>query len=622
MAKPPTPTEIVVKKRDVAPRSVLRGPSNIVVAPMPVQSFSRWSVDTVKMALDDHERGYFMESATLVDSMGRDDRIKGCLGTRVKALVGKNGLPFNVKPSDDGNKARCKVIARQLAPLWQRVLPDSTLAALIRDATMLGVALARVVWTLLDGQWVPSLIPVPAHGLYYNYSGVDGQVGYYLQTLTGVIFIDPEDPHWFLYAPAGPRAWMDGAVRALGMMYVMRGFSYRDWVRYCEKHGMPIITISEPSDASPASKDAFYKRLQKLGSESVIRLPVNKDGNGFKIAMVEATDTAWQTFDHFIARIDIAVAVVLLGQNMTTDPQANAHGVQNARLVRQDYLDADVQPLMTELREQIIKPWGRYNIAGWDDDLAPWADWDTRPPEDLKARSDTLVSLSDAITKLVDAGLPVDATKLAEQYNVPLRPGADRNDFGSLTQQHYTFGIITVNEARARLGLEPFPDGDVPTKAPVAPPAIGGNPPPGHPLHNPNLPHTPPDPNADIVDESAGNAPIGTADPNAGKPNPFAPKDVTKGAEGGEQRSPAGVLDGQAYADDLATRARSQGVAALGVDVQALMALVESATSLQDMQGKLAAAYEGMSREALADVMERALIMGELAGRFAVLEDV
>ena len=600
-----------VEKRDAAGS---RAPTNVVFVPLVMQSFSNWTVPGVRSAIDDHEAGNFGRSAMLVDAMGRDDRIKGVLGTRVKALLGKNGLPFTVQPSDSGNKARTKVVAKQLAPLWWKILPDSTLGALVRDAAMLGAALARVLWTLVDGAWLPSLEPVPPFALYHDPAGSAGNPpGYYLQTLTGPIYIDPADPHWFLYTPGGSRSWMEGAVRALGMPFVMRQFSHRDWVRYCEKHGMPIITVTEPSDANPASKDAFYKRLSTLGSESVIRLPTRSDGIGFKLDMLEAKDSSWQAFDHFISKLDVAIAVVLLGQNMTTDPIAHATGVNNARLVRQDYLDADVQPLATELREQIIKPWGRFNVAGWDDDLAPWPNWDTRPPEDQKAKAATYIAVGEAITKMTDAGLAVDAKLVAEQFGIPLIAGQDTAQAGQFYKYHFDYGIITLNEARARLGLPPLPNGDVPP----LPLASAGGPPGAKPaLGDPNA-----DPNADPnVDPNA--------DDNAQPPAPDA-----KGAGRGtdelltvdhlDERAAKtdGFHDGQAYADKLAEASRERARDVMSADLDVLLEAVTAASSYSDLKARLIETYRAMSADDLAEVTRKALLMAELAGRYAVLTD-
>jgi|GEM_PF-1690548 len=581
---------------DTRAEKLTKPPTNVVFAPLPTQQLSAWTVEGVRRALDTHEQGFFADSAALVDAMGRDDRIKGCLGTRVKAIVGKNGIPFSILPSDNVNKARGRVTARQLTPLWWDICPDSTVATIQADVTMLGAHLSRIEWVSIGGAWLPRLRPVPAHNLYFDETPTNGPRGYYLQTLTGPIYIDPADPNWFLYTPGGERAWLSGAVRALGLPFLMRQFSHRDWVRYCEKHGMPIITVQEPMGADAnATKEAFYKRLAKLGTETVIRLPTRTDGSGFKLEVIEAKDGSWQSFDSFIARLDVAVAVVLLGQNMTTDPQAMATGVTNARLVRQDYLDADVQPLSTELREQIIKPWGRYNISGWDDELAPWPTWDTRPPEDQKAKAATLTAVGEAIGKLTSQGIPLDVQAICEQFTIPVLAGKEFGA-GQFTRTHFDYGIVTVNQVLERLGLEPRPDGDVPVKS-----------------------------------QASSSAPKTPGDPNTPDGEDPAPDEAPPPADEGDRNvdhlderalKEDGFTEGQAYADELAADGRDAGADAMAADLDVVLTAVRTAKDYADLQAKLIKAYRGMSADGLAKVTEKAMIMAELAGRYATLKDL
>src|SRR4051812_10099348 len=56
-------------------------PSTTLTQITPVQ-LATWTVSDVRNALDSHEFGMFVDSSTLVDAMGRDDRITGCLNTR------------------------------------------------------------------------------------------------------------------------------------------------------------------------------------------------------------------------------------------------------------------------------------------------------------------------------------------------------------------------------------------------------------------------------------------------------------------------------------------------------------------------------------------------------------
>ena len=271
----------------------------------------------------------------------------------------------------------------------------------------------------------PRLRPLPAHNLRWDAF----QKSWIYDTLDGGLVVTPGDGNWLLFTPSGESSpWMAAAVRALGLAYVMRGFTQRDWARYCERHGVPIITIKEPAHTS--KRDDFYEALRNMGSTGVLRLPQTQQG-GFEVSMLEPVDQSWGTFEAFLSRWDAAVSIVLLGQNLTTEVRERG-SYAAARVhdrVRQDYLAADAQALSSCLREQLVRPWGRLNIANWNDDLCPFPVWDCEPPADLKARAETFSVLSEALTKITALNIPVDIEAVAEEYRLPLRPGARVPEF-------------------------------------------------------------------------------------------------------------------------------------------------------------------------------------------------
>ncbi len=84
-------------------------------------------------------------------------------------------------------------------------------------------------------------------------------------------------------------------------------------------------------------------------------------------------------------------------------------------------------------------------------------------------------------------------------------------------------------------------------------------------------------------------------------------------------RTPA--EEGQAYADEVRRIAARMGADALSVDLADVLLEVRASTSFDDLRQRLAARFDGMDPSAFADVVRRARIMAELAGRLSVLTD-
>jgi hypothetical protein len=89
-------------------------------------------------------------------------------------------------------------------------------------------------------------------------------------------------------------------------------------------------------------------------------------------------------------------------------------------------------------------------------------------------------------------------------------------------------------------------------------------------------------------------------------------------------RKVAGRPRDASYADALMRLAQKRAHEALHVNIAELMKHVHAATSLEDAQRRVLAAYKGkrLDSKALADVVEKANIMAHLSGRLTALEEV
>ena len=67
--------------------------------------------------------------------------------------------------------------------------------------------------------------------------------------------------------------------------------------------------------------------------------------------------------------------------------------------------------------------------------------------------------------ELVSMGVPLPLSYFYRRYRKPAPVGEERSlryDDNNLYQYHVQFGVLTINEIRHTLGLEPVPWGDVP----------------------------------------------------------------------------------------------------------------------------------------------------------------
>jgi phage gp29-like protein len=275
---------------------------------------------------------------------------------------------------------------------------------------------------------------------------------YKLRLDTGEMPITPGDGKWMIYTPNGARRpWTRALVRSLAIPWLAKSYAVGDWNRYSEVLGGAVRKGNVPGNAKPEDKQSFKSDLRNLASDGVVVVP-----EGFSFELVEATGRGSDTFKELIAWADKAIAVAVLGQNLTTEVSGGSFAAAKVHnSVRQDLIDADTEGLATVLHDDVISWWVEFNRG--DRHLAPWPDWQTDPPpEDGKIYQYHLMAPVIKKNQLLEKlGLP------------PVSDEEGGNDFVTINQAGGEFGDQTQADAgrgsrrRVRLG-----SGDSPRDAP------------------------------------------------------------------------------------------------------------------------------------------------------------
>ena len=449
---------------------------------LPITSFSGWDrVWQMEGILAEHDRGLFRSSSMLCDTMMRDDRIAAVSDTRVSALIAS---PVEVKPANPSTKAA--KIAKEIGGdgefpgLWSSMFPPSVIGELAWWGNWLGFGVAQILWdttgtgnvpttawsALMPGagpygaygspyvnlpngtQYKPAPsampgrqnIPKPTRGarwtphlkvwhpqyIYWDWSVyrliamcVEGQV----------VLPNPDeqthgDGKWFVWAPHGYQyGWLKAMVRRLAHKYIMRGWNYRDWARYNERHGLPILGAVTPQNASEEVKTRFKNDIANMGNDAVVPLPKGDDpNNAFDVKVIEAKARTYDSFQKFKKELDGDIAITMLGQNLTTDNTGGSGGskalgqVQNQVRIDKRIEDAKIDEA---LRKQVLWWDAGYNYG--DGELAPIPEHQVEPPEDESKEAATLLALGQAMAaiKLAEPEL-LDVRALFDRFGLPM----------------------------------------------------------------------------------------------------------------------------------------------------------------------------------------------------------
>ena len=374
-----------------------------------------WSIADVRGTLQDLVSGLFDRPAQLLDAIASDSRVQSAMRQRSGALLGR---PIRFKPARHPDKHRAARCCRRWERHWPEMHAEPALLDILECSAHLGFAYAQTLWDIAGGEYKPYLQSFNArYGWYHWAYRVHVAV-----TLDGMYPVVGGDGTWVLHTPYGQyRGWMRGALRAVSQWWLARNYALRDWARYCERHGFPLLLADTPFGADPNDIAAYQTALGSLGQESVLQVPGSVDlakYGKYDLRYLEPKDQNWQAFKAIIEQCNEEITLALLGQNLTSQVKEGSFAAARVHAdVRQAILEADARALARTLYVQVMRPYAALNFG--DPDLAPRVEWDVRPAEDLKTKAETFQSFAQALNLLRQAGLaPKEPEDFARRFGL------------------------------------------------------------------------------------------------------------------------------------------------------------------------------------------------------------
>lgn len=376
-----------------------------------------YGVERLYATLSAHEEGDFSESGILGRLLLRDDRIGSCVETRVNALLGCTQTICGAEIEDDTEE---EAVRDAVAEWWPKVVTEQAITAIETDKLVHAVAFAELVWDRRAKSWQPSEL---RHWSVDAFRWDDWRDCYVVRTRDGgEQEVRHGDGRWVVYEPYGRHGWHRGLLLALADKWLMRQWDFRDWARLNEKLGQGVFKAVVPRDTKDPDRLKFLQQVARIGANSAIAVPRGESpGSSYDLELLSFDGKGFETFEAFSAALNVAIAVRVLGQNLTTEAQGGSYAAANVQdRVRGDLLKSDTQLEGTVQHTGICVPWTTVNKG--DPDLAPWPTRKTalEPPEDEKAKADTRKVQVDTIAVAASLSPRVDVDKALEECGFEL----------------------------------------------------------------------------------------------------------------------------------------------------------------------------------------------------------
>ncbi|MFW6303051.1 MAG: phage portal protein family protein, partial [Candidatus Sumerlaeota bacterium] len=204
-------------------------------------------------------------------------------------------------------------------------------------------------------------------------------------------------------------------------------------------------------------RDRRFEVVESLQQDTGVTIP-----ESMTLELLEARRSGnATTYESLAEWCNAEISKIVLGATLTSG-EGRAHGTQALgkvhERVRSDYVSADARMLEGVVNGQLIRWMVDFNFG--PQAAAPHWQIDT-------SREDAMEREIALDRELMAAGVPLPVDYFYEKYGRPAPAEGEsalRFDDQNLFQYHLRYGVLTVNEARARLGLGPVAWGNEPTR--------------------------------------------------------------------------------------------------------------------------------------------------------------
>jgi phage gp29-like protein len=321
------------------------------------------------------------------------------------------------------------------------------------------MAVAEVLWGFdAEGRIVPRAVKPRAAGRF----AVDGRGQWRLTEPEGDPLAPgrPLPPRKFLFCFFGAsdeRPYGKGLCEKVYWYWFFKKHNIKFWLIYNEKFGCPTVVARHRPGLSDTERGRLLEVIDAIQTDAGVTIP-----EGITLELLEArrSGSGGDTYRSLAQWCNDEISRAVLGQTLTASAGERSGSLalgQVHEAVRQDYVRADAWLLMDAVNNQLARWLVDLNFA--ENEPAPRWTIDLSPELDLERE----VQID---RQLLQMGVPLSLAYFYEKYGRPAPEGEASRlqyDDSNLYQYHLQFGILTINEVRAKLGLPPVSWGTRPT---------------------------------------------------------------------------------------------------------------------------------------------------------------
>jgi len=406
---------------------------------------TEWEVGDDDVAWIQAESGQLQLAVQLCEAIEADGVARGLLDTRSSGLL---RLPVTITGESeivDALTGGEKSVQTARSGLLWRMFPMATLARLIRIGILLGAGVGYFV----QGPDDPCpVLHACEHQFLVTRRGPDGHSKLYYRTLDGEVEVTPGDGRWFVFAPYGlDRFWVYGAWRAVGKFWLAKNAAVNQRNTWGLKLAQGILWITAPNSSTDAERTDLTTFLTNLVAPPILTML-----EGWKLNHQDIQGQGFQVWKDGKDDANDEIRMALSGQPVTSGGQSLGFGSGKIFAdIAKSLIDSNAETLAEAVHFHGLAPW-----ADSRDQVAPWVEWDTTPPEEKKLLGEALSAYGKGLSDAAKGHTDIGSTKKLNESAYAAKMGIELED----EQAQSDAQTIQISGVKVRLE---FPEGSIRT---------------------------------------------------------------------------------------------------------------------------------------------------------------
>ena len=356
------------------------------------------------------ECGWTCHQADLFEGIvERDNHLQACVNGRINAVAGKS---WQIMP---GGADQQSIVA---AELLDKVLRASNFGDMIAhwlSARYMGWSGAEIVWGR-SGDVVAPLwfIDVPARR--FSFDSVDrpelvNQSSHDREAL--------EPGKWIFIRNRAPFAGLtarSGLLRGGSWMSLFKSWSWRDWVIYAEKFGIPLVIGRYSAGANETEKANLEEAVEDIGEAGQATMSKETD---IEIAEAQRGGDSNGLHRSIVKEANEEISKLITGSTLTMASGGNGSFAQAEVHANTSFahVEADASLVASNASMQLFRSFLKWN--GFNTAEVP------RLVIHITRETDGLTRANEA-EKLIAMGLDIDSEQMREEFGFRAPPTPDR----------------------------------------------------------------------------------------------------------------------------------------------------------------------------------------------------